>query len=151
MKDLLPRFDDQLGPRMPPELMGKTIQQLKALGAEEICSFEYNPATRAVTGNRSNIDVISDADSEESTRKLLQSMDDEDFDSSHFLDNLQANDDPFEDVRTASANRDTRKKKMQRLAMERQHKIDRVATKIVVKALESGVALDGDPVYEELL
>jgi hypothetical protein len=135
---------------MPPELIGKTIQQLKALGAEELGSFGFDPATRAMTELRS-ADGLSGIDRDEEARKSLRALDDDDFDSDHFLDDLQLNNGPFEEVTSLSTDRRTRKKQMDHLVMKRQHQIDQLAVKVVVRALQDGVALHGDPVYEEML
>lgn len=35
--------------------------------------------------------------------------------------------------------------------MKRQHEIDRISVQIVLKALESGIALRDNPIYEEML
>lgn len=149
-KAKLPQALEGLGPRMPPELVHKTIQQLKALGAQEVGSYDFNPATRAMT-EHSSIDVIDDAESAESTRQFLRSMDDEESDGNFFLDNLQTNDDPFEDTSSRYSNREIQKKKVHHQIMKRQHEIDMVAVRIAAKALQSGIALPGDPVYEEML
>ena len=89
----LPSVVQGVGPSLPPELMSKTIQQLKALGAEDVGSFDWDPRTRAMTENKS-IDIIDDEESSERTRKVMHAMEnDEDF----YVDSLLANDDPFDE------------------------------------------------------
>jgi len=63
------------GPAMPQELLGKTIAELKAMGAEEIATVDTRSGLSSTKW--SGMDVQMSPDSEESYRKALQELDEE--------------------------------------------------------------------------
>lgn len=67
------------GPAMPQELLGKTIAELKAMGAEEIATVDTRSNNHGGLSSTkwSGMDVQMSPDSEESYRKALQELDEE--------------------------------------------------------------------------
>lgn len=83
------------------------------------------------------------AEGEEEMRQIMHDLQREEMeelnDKEHFLDNLDAR---FVDQQKEQAH--------DRILKE-QRRIDKQAAALVVRALETGVPLDGDPVYDGLL
>jgi len=79
---------DGMSPQMPAELVGKTIKELKSMGAEVVGSVSTQDAVK-FAGNRSMQDVTISPEAEEQARQSLSQLDQEDFDDpDYFMDDL---------------------------------------------------------------
>jgi len=139
-KNEAPMAPDGISPQMPAELAGKTIRQLKAMGAQEIASISSRAGTRGY-GFESELSP----EAEEKYRQALKELEDQDFDPDYFTDTLGVEGDNFEMV-DGQLGAVTSKSKHDNL-MARQKKLDDAAVALVLRALDTGVALPGDSVY----
>ena len=71
---------------MPPELIGKTIAQLKEMGAVEIAKLETRSDVKF--HGFAGIETELSPESEEKMRTALKEMEDDDFDADYFVDSL---------------------------------------------------------------
>lgn len=71
---------------MPPELVGKTISQLKEMGAIEIATIDTRRDVKF--SGMAGIDTQLSPESEEKMRQALKDLESDDFDSDHFVDTL---------------------------------------------------------------
>lgn len=144
LKNQLALAPDGISPQMPAELAGKTIQQLKALGATEMAQVTSRSGTR---GHGFETKMSPEADEEH--RKIMKSLEDDDMDPDFFQDNLGIEGDRFAMIDGSLKQQNAIQK--HDLMMKKQKKLDDVAVAIVMQALEQGVKLEGDRVYEEML
>jgi len=132
---------------MPHEIRGKTMNQLFAMGATEISGMNhkvnYSPMHRDV-----------DPEMDEARRKATRELDMEDQDEPDFFaDQLGAHATRFKEAMRgpkAPAPKVQGATQAQSEVFARSKKVDDAAAAIIMKALDTGVALD-DPIYREML
>lgn len=81
---------DGISPQMPPELIGKTIKQLKAMGAVEIASISSKSGTRG-----HGFETQLSPEAEEKYRRALKELEDDDIDPDYFTDTMGVEGDKF--------------------------------------------------------
>lgn len=135
---------DGMSPQMPAELVGKTIKELKAMGAVEVGQVSTSDAVK-FAGNRSMQEVSISPEAEEQARQSLSQLDQEDFDDpDYFLDDLS------KERAMAGMGADQKKLVQEEKMMRKQKLIDDISVGVIMKALDKGIELD-DEVYREML
>jgi hypothetical protein len=81
---------------------------------------------------------------EERFRKSMRKMEGDEYNPNFFVDEI--NDNPSFNVESSIS-----PQKKNKLIMQRQKEIDDMAVLIILKALDNGISLHGDRVYEEML
>ena len=130
---------------MPPELVGKTLNELKAMGAIELGNVDFR-SSKKWSGMSKDMTYDS-PDADENLRKSLKEIEEEDPD--YFTDNIES--ERFELVNGDLKRKPESKQAKHAALMQKQRKIDDASVSIVLKALESGIPLPNDPVYQEML
>jgi hypothetical protein len=73
-------------PQMPPELIGKTLAELKSMGATQIATIDTRSDVKF--SGMVGMDTQLSPEAEENLRLSLKEMEDEDFDPDYFVDSL---------------------------------------------------------------
>ena len=82
----MPTVPDSNSPQMPPELVGKTLKQLKELGATEIGHIDIN--SRGGTKGMKPQTFSLSSEGEQKSRESLKELEEEADDPNYFTEHL---------------------------------------------------------------
>jgi hypothetical protein len=135
---------DGSNPNFPPELVGKTIEQIKAMGAEEIGHIDFKPKKNAF-GIHPDVSPTLAPDQEEEMRKALRELENEDDDPEYFLDDMSGTSENFKFMNGPEVEKRRKMEEHHRI-LKQVKQIDDQAIAIIIEALKKGVPMD-DPTY----
>eukprot|EP00347_Sterkiella_histriomuscorum_P017245 403350129 len=129
------------GTPMPPELMNKTVKELRQMGFSDVSkiNMKFDRHTRDL---KPSIDPVE----RHKLQKAMQEMEEEQKDPSLSFESLSSmnDDEDLDQPRNQS-------EKQEFDMIKTQRKIDDARVMMYMKALEKGIPLYDDPVYNELL
>lgn len=145
--DSQPRGLDAKSPQMPENIMNMTIKELKSMGAQEVASFTTQRDTIKWHG-KNNFSINPEI--EEQFRQAIQGKEDE-VDEDSILDHIGVEGEKFQVSEVGPNKFHGTQSKMQEQMLLKQHKRDDASIAIIMKALESGVELENDKVYNQMI
>lgn len=92
LKAMVPMQMDGVSPSLPPELVGKTVKQLRDLGAKDLGSVTFNSSLKNHGFDTSFTQTL---ETEEQAKKSLKELEQDDQDKEFLLDNIGAEGERF--------------------------------------------------------